>query len=81
MATCIINNRSNRAFVLYEELIKRGVILIFDSNNRFLFSVPIINTNSIELNFRDVSGKIKLITFYRNTKLIKEIHIGIEQNN
>ena len=81
MATCIINNKSNHAFVLYEELIKQGVVLIFDSNNKFLFSAPIQNTNSIKLSFHDISGKIKLITFYNDTKLTKEIHIGKEQNN
>ncbi len=81
MATCIINSKANHAFILYEEIIKQGVILIFDSNKQFLFSHSIHESNSTELILPEIDSKFNIVTYYNDIKLIKEVHIGIEQNN
>ncbi len=75
MSTCIINSKSNYAFILYEEIVKQGVILVFDSNKQFLFSQKIKLSNSIELALPITGGKFFIQSYYDDKKILKEIYI------
>jgi len=80
MATCIINSKSNYAFILFEEIIKQGVILVFDSDKKFLFSNNIKLSNSIEVALPTTGGKFFIQSYYDDKKIMKEVFIGKQEN-
>ncbi len=76
MATCIINIKSNYAFILYEEIVKQGVILIFDENKIFQSSKKINLSNSIDIALPISGGRFHIHSYYDDKIILKEVFIG-----
>ena len=80
MTTCIINSQSNFAFILFEEIVDKGIILVFDNDKKFLFSVQIKYSNSIEIALPVNGGHFYIVSYYDDKKIQKEVFIGNQKS-
>jgi len=75
MAVCILNSKFNQVFILFEEKIKHGAILIFDSSHQFINSYKIEDNNSVDLELPNIEGKYFFITYYEKEIIKKTLYI------
>lgn len=78
MATCIVNCNLNHAFILFEEKIQQGVILVFDSSHQFLHCRMISNSNSFNLELPNRKGKYYTIIYYDDLVMKKTFYVTEE---
>jgi len=75
MATCIVNCKVNQVFILFDQKIKNGAILIFDSSHHFINSYEIEDSNSVNIILPHQEGKYYFITYYDKEIIKKTMYI------
>lgn len=75
MADCIISIVSGKVLVQFDELIAKGVILIFDESKKLHDCIMITNNNSVNFKLPESHSRYSIHIFYDKYEIVKKVAV------
>ena len=75
MSDCIISIVSSKALVQFDELIEKGVVLVFDESKKLHECIMITNNNSVYFKLPESHNRYLIHIFYNKNEIVKKVTV------